>query len=182
MMPEFVDRQDGRWLSVSDGGDVVISAHRASRSENALTVYWRGRSDAGELEQFFVDSLPKTEDGSASALFFTSTDRIRIDHLTAAEFKEKRPNDATFLRLEFLARTQPQDADDPIFIVWSRLGLEMIPRGLPAPDDIGVFLTPTHLGEIKLQLSDFITHTHIHKLYYGTVLDCLNELGNYVRD
>jgi hypothetical protein len=179
-MPEFVDRKDGQWLSISDGGLVVISAHRGSRSENALTVYWRGRSEAAGLGQFFGNSLPPTEDGSASALLFTPTDRIRLDRLTAAEFREKLPNDATILRLEFLARRRQQDAYDPVFIVWSRLGLAMIPKGQPAPDDIGVFLAPSHMGEIKSQLSEFIMHTHIYPLGQGTIRDCLDELGRRI--
>jgi hypothetical protein len=181
-MAEFSAREDkrGEWISVRDG-DLLISGHRAGRSENALTVYWRGRTDTDGLESFFSTSFRDLGSGSVSALVFTEVDRFRLDRLAnREELKKKLPDKTRFMRLEFLQRGEGDDADEPTFIVWSRVGLNHIPNDRPAPDDIGVFLSASHMAVIKSELTEFVVKTHVHAPKADAVYNCVNDLAAYV--
>ena len=140
----------------------MLSAHRPQEAEDRLTVYWRGRTDAEALEDFFASTFPSAREVRASALFFTDADRIQLDFLPREELAKKRPHDVSFFRLECRARGEDTAQFDTIFIVWSRLRLELIPRGEPAPDNIGIYLGSAHLVEIRQRLADFIDRTHIY--------------------
>ena len=170
----------GQWLAAYDGDLALMSAYRTSASEQALTIYWRGRTNADDLEGFFARSLPPASDRMISALLFTPKAKIQLDLRERDELKKRMPNDTSFLRLEFRTCGESDDVYDATFIVWARLGLENIPPHQPAPDDIGVFLGYSHMRDIRGYLVYFVARTHVNREAGGVIDACLAEFDSRI--
>lgn len=176
----------GQWFEARDDGNLVLSAHRTQETEDQLTVYWRGRTDAKLLVSFFFAAVfPPAKQARTSALFFTDAGRFRFDlpwpdiiPLPAVFAMNSLPN-VDFLRLEYHTRDDESEPFDATLIVWSRLGLEHISRGESAPDNIGVYLGSAHLIEIRQRLAEFIDKTHIRPPSTDVVIDCLQSLSEH---
>lgn len=179
---ESTDR--GHWINIfanESANYATLSAHQPDTIETTpLTLYWRGRTDATTIIDFFDQVATKNPTSLLAALIFTPFDKFRLDKLVnTQELKSKLPTDISFLRLECRSRAQPRAPYEADFIVWARVDLEAITRGDPAPDNIGVWLDPARLTALHTQIATFIASTHIvPDVGQPAVSDALHTLAN----
>ena len=175
------DTDRGTFISAETDRGGMISAHYGQdcSSDRPFTIYWRGRIKFEQLEGFFKDTLPKNIT-TVNATVFGGNQRIRLDRLrNSDELKEKLPPEVRFVRLECEARSSDNKKDNLEYIVWSRVDLEKIPPNEPAPDNIGVFLTPMHFREVRERLLQLFVSTSVYQTDYsdaGGALDLLAPL------
>jgi hypothetical protein len=83
--------EKGQWFTVRDGARdgpfTILAAHRAGDTAEMFTVYWRGRTDFGKLDDLFSISplIPTEPTRSGETLIrvsiFTEHDKLSFDLL-----------------------------------------------------------------------------------------------------
>jgi hypothetical protein len=178
---ETRDDEGGRWITLLDGKRLALSAYRPDQQmRTPFTVYWRGRADWTQIVKF-IQSLPlypKLEVFDIVAL--TPNGEVQRTGPTTIEAIDAGvPTAATFARVE----CRPDDdryGPGANFIVWTRLDLQSIPKGDPAPDEIGVYLTIDYLTVASKALSGFVVRTQNANISRDVVNECLSALSSYV--
>jgi hypothetical protein len=172
------DTDRGIFISAETNRGGVISAHygRDRSNDRPFTIYWRGRTNFEQLREFFDKTLPKHVT-AVNATLFGASERLRFDRLrTPDELSGKLPAHLRFVRLECKARPTEPSMDNLEYIVWSRVDLGKVPLTEPAPDNIGVFLTPAHFHEVRERLLQLFVSTNVYHADSSDAGDTLHLL------
>src|SRR5262249_29653428 len=135
--------ESGVWIEIlSKSSSVRIDAHRPDKKEaTPLTLFWQGRAHSTKLADFFESVLSPDPLHQLRARVFPSNGAEWISGWAPGTLAYQLPADARFVRMECLDPAPESE----MLIVWGRVDLADMAKSKPAPDAIGIFLTPARL-------------------------------------